>query len=661
MLLVGIWLALIPNGGGYFARTWYPAAIATVLVLAVAIAGGRRLLPEARWARLALLLLAALVVWSFVSTAWAGSHADAWEASNQLLLVLATAWCMAIQPAGARGLTALFGIWSVGVAVLCGERLLAAAGGAETLVGFLDPQTLRWNAPMAYPNAASALPALAVLPALALAARRSVPVPVRALLLGAAVFLAEFALLPQSRGVAVGLAAALPVLVVLSADRVRLLVALAVVTGLTLVAASSVLEVGNVAMTGRPAGGALDDALPVVAITTVLGILAGAVLALLDRRVHVPPPSPAATRRLTATAVAVGVLVIAGAAVTYGDRAVDWGRSTWTTAGPDVQEGGNRLLSLSPEERPDYARAAVDIFADHPVTGAGSGNFGREYDARRTLEKPSRYAHNIWLRVLSELGAVGVLLFVAMLVALVGAALTIVRRVGAGPERTAVAAAFAAGVYLLAHGSLDWLDEFGAVIAPVSGFVFGAAALMARVPGQEVVWWERLRDRRGGLPPSVRRPVAAAGGVAALCIALAVLVPPWLSARYLERVRQGGTAAQLRADLQRAADLNPFSAEPAIGQGRLELRLKRYEAARRAFSDSLTREDTWGAQLELGILDAAERRWADAEQRVEHASRLSAHEPVIAAARRAIQGRKALDPSTFTRTFVEKRERSLGT
>ena len=46
-LVVVLWLGVIPPSGGYFPRTWYPAALGSVLLFCVLCLTGRRALPAA--------------------------------------------------------------------------------------------------------------------------------------------------------------------------------------------------------------------------------------------------------------------------------------------------------------------------------------------------------------------------------------------------------------------------------------------------------------------------------------------------------------------------------------------------------------------------------------------------------------------------------------
>ena len=126
--VLGLWIYLAPNSGGYFPRDWYPAAIlAVALAIVVGLATGRAL-PAARGARVALALLAAYVAWAYASLLWADSTGSALEASNKLLLLLALAWALALLPWDARSARWLLGAWSLGLAVVAVVSLAGASG-----------------------------------------------------------------------------------------------------------------------------------------------------------------------------------------------------------------------------------------------------------------------------------------------------------------------------------------------------------------------------------------------------------------------------------------------------------------------------------------------------------------------------------------------------
>ena len=89
---------------------------------------------------------------------------------------------------------------------------------------------------------------------------------------------------------------------------------------------------------------------------------------------------------------------------------------------------GARISNLDPYERPDYWRVAIDLFQESPVGGVGTGNFEREYTARRHEPKHSRYVHNMYLRALGEGGAVAAALLVAFFLSLFAAGAMLRRR-----------------------------------------------------------------------------------------------------------------------------------------------------------------------------------------------------------------------------------------
>ena len=98
-----------------------------------------------------------------------------------------------------------------------------------------------------------------------------------------------------------------------------------------------------------------------------------------------------------------------------------------------------------------YWRVAVDTWADHPVTGAGSGAFAVEWLRRRTVATSARDAHSLPLETAAELGIAG-LLALGLLVAGVVAGVVRLHRLapGAGAAAAGGLAAWSA------HAMLDW-------------------------------------------------------------------------------------------------------------------------------------------------------------------------------------------------------------
>jgi O-antigen ligase len=88
---------------------------------------------------------------------------------------------------------------------------------------------------------------------------------------------------------------------------------------------------------------------------------------------------------------------------------------TWLKAGPGQ---GNSLV-----DRISWYHAAFDMFAAHPLTGAGWGNFGRLLQTFRPAPGLNTlYAHNILLQIIAETGIAGLVIFILLLAAFFRAA-----------------------------------------------------------------------------------------------------------------------------------------------------------------------------------------------------------------------------------------------
>ena len=116
---------------------------------------------------------------------------------------------------------------------------------------------------------------------------------------------------------------------------------------------------------------------------------------------------------------------------------------------------GTPRLSLASPDRAKETRAALDVVADKPITGAGPGQAVLVWRGPDGTILLARYAHNEYLQMAADLGLVGLALVIALLVA-IG---TVVRRGrrqrGLAPELWAGAVA---GLTALAlHSAFDFL------------------------------------------------------------------------------------------------------------------------------------------------------------------------------------------------------------
>ncbi len=603
LALTAYWVLSSLFSGAYFPSAWYPAAIVTVVLCPLLLAAGWRL--PVGGTRLALALLATFVAWTALSILWAAAGGHALEATNKLLLALASAFVFAITPWTERRAAWLLGNFAVGVCAACVVTLISAALTTNPAPDFIEQ---RFAEPLGYAGASSAFAALAVWPALALAARRSSPDWLRAVMFAVAVVQIDLVFLPQSRGAAIGLVLSTVAFVALGSNRAWALLRLLIAAALAAVTVGPILGVYAAAGGGGSVTAALDDAVAALAIAAVVGLAAGYALAKLESWLPVFPGASTA-RRLRFPALGVLVLVVAVVATAFGGSLAHEASKRWDQfkAGEVSSESNSHLTSLGDPERYGYWRVAAQVTADHPLGGVGAGNYQDEYTIRRNNEKDSRYAHDIWLEVLSETGIVGFLLLVGGLATGVVAAGR-ARRTQPPGTQLLVAAAVATTVYVFAHASVDWVDEFPAILGPALAFLMLAGRLSLSAPSG---------------PPHRAAGLLSATVIAG--IALVALVPAYLATRYVERAegewsRDPGAAY---TDLDRAAWLNPTSSQTEVSRGEIAIARGEYGRAREAFREAIGREDNWYPYFELATIAAAEGHRREALAQIASARRLN--------------------------------------
>ena len=212
------------------------------------------------------------------------------------------------------------------------------------------------------------------------------------------------------------------------------------------------------------------------------GPLAGAVVAL----VGLAPSMPAATDPRPALAVlSLGAGVFLTLALhraparsrTVAFGAIALGAVLLLTLGPLAgtrRSVSAARLTLASEDRRAETAAALRLAADHPLTGAGPGQATLFLNGPDGQPLAARYAHNEYLQILAELGAVGLALTVALLVALA-------RSVRAGREAARspqLWAGAASGLVALGvHSGFDFLWHVPAL--PLAGAVLVGLTIQA--------------------------------------------------------------------------------------------------------------------------------------------------------------------------------------
>jgi O-antigen ligase len=317
--------------------------------------------------------------------------------------------------------------------------------------------------------------------------------------------------------------------------------------------------------------------------------------------------------------------------------------------------------------RPVIWQGSARAFGEAPVVGHGPGSFVRVYPAHRPPEYFDRpksalvtdHAHNEFLEIAVEGGALGVMAFLALLAVAANAALGAVRNTSDEAVRVlSVGVTIGWGV-LLAQNLVD-----------INLFM---------PPNESLFWlmvgWLAAAARWGGEEEEVvlLRPLAriAAGVVAAWVLAFGVTRPAYANWMFRQ-----GAVAQAAGDERRAfrcfqqvVEAEPSRVEAWRRAGLAAFKLGKLDAAVMAFRSAhrLT-PDYADLNGELGSLLAMKENFEEAARLLARATqlyprdaksfaklalvRLSLKQPE--AARRAFEQARRLDPKNEVVLFVEK-------
>jgi hypothetical protein len=531
LLSAGLALAWFERGS-IAAAHWLPYAITAALVLATAVVFGAAFHPP-RGALIALAALLGLAVWAAISIAWSPARS---LARDEALLTAFYALAFATPLLTLR---TAFDRAAATAVVAGGLVLLVLATGAALALA-PDPDRMFFGGrlvyPVSYANAQAALTLIGFWPAVALAARRGVAAPLRALACGGAAALLAGWLVTQSKGAGIALAASALVVFALCPGRLRLLLPVAIAAAVAGAAASPLT--GAFRTTGVRA---IERAGLAVLVVFAVAAGIGLAYAAADRRVHVTPRLRHAIGVVVLAALAVGV---GGATVAFAVRVddprgyVDRKWEAFASLPEHREEGATHFTSLG-SNRYDFWRVSLDEFQRHPIRGGGARSFRAAYlEHGRSHETPVR-AHSLPLEVLAELGLIGfVLLALAVGLPLAVAA----RRLPMLPAL----AAFGAGVFWLVHAAADWIWT-----VPATGLVF-FLLLGIGCTG----------ERTGA---ALSRAARWPAGAVLLALALLAFAPPWLSSRLTTRVLEH-SSPDVAADLARARRLDPLSVAPLTAE-----------------------------------------------------------------------------------------------
>ncbi len=594
--LVGIsWTLAWDTSGSIRAPDWLAYAVLATLVVAVVLFSGSAVRP-ARLPLLASGLLIGFAAWTAISAAWSPVPSLARDDGLLALFYAVALLTPLVTLRSAADRLAANAVVVLGIGAL-------AVWTAVWLRERGDPEVLylggRLDFPVTYWNGQAAMAVIAFWPAIALAARRSLPLALRALALGGSTAMICLLLGTQSKGGAVALAVSAVVVFAVSPSRLRLLVPTAIVAALGAFAAAPLTEPWRVE--GRAFDDAVRHAGTITLVLAAIGTVVGLAYAFADRRAQISERARALTGRIV-----LGLICVAALAVVVGffvsvDHPVRAAQDRWDEF-QDIESGASASSHFGSlgSNRYDFWRVAWHEFERHPAVGIGAYGWGNAYLVHgESLETPQR-AHSLEFDALSETGILGFLL-------VVGAGVLVLFALAQRSRRSlAAAGALGTAAYFTVHTGGDWVWTIPAAGLPA--FVLAGIALS--------------EDRVSTLP----RGASIAAGATAVLAALLAFSPPWLSSRLVERAYDAPTLAEATDDLRWARRLDPLAVSPLLAESSLAERPADLPPLRRAV-EKQPRNAELHYLLGLRLLDAG--RNADARRELRIALELSPRDESI--------------------------------
>jgi len=552
---------------------------------------------------------AAFGAWTGASTLWAESEAKALAEFNRVALyggVFLLAACLSTRlsrRACSDGLA--IGVAAVGLIAL-GGRLFGGLESEREVTDFLPGYAGRLNYPLAYPNALAILIALG-LPLLLRTATAEGRAAWRGLALAPFPALVGALYLTSSRGGAG--ASIVGVLAFLALTNRRWVAAgAAIVAGLGSAAVVMVL-VSRPELVDSPLSTLADQqGRSAAGWIAAICVLTGATFAASTRLVGASRrPSPLLGWATVSSLLVAGAVGLAAAHPL--ERFREFKRPPASVASGETSTVASHLLSVNGTGRWQHWQASVDQFRESPLLGQGAGSYEAWWAQHGSVAIFVLDAHSLYLETLGELGAVGILLLLAVFLAGVVPAGARMLRLD-DEARTTTAGLLAAFFAFVVGAGVDWMWE----VTVVS--VVGFACLGLLLPGR----------REPVARPTGRLPAARLSVVA---VALAVVVAlglPLLSSLQLQESQEAAAAGDLPAALAHAdaaRKLEPWASSPYLQLALVTERAGNLLRARGWIQEALERDSSdwrlWlvSARIEtrLGTIRAGQRSLLQAKLR----------------------------------------------
>ncbi|HTR76418.1 MAG TPA: O-antigen ligase family protein [Solirubrobacterales bacterium] len=621
VLLLG---GLALSGGGFSLSSRHVAGLLVWLVvvalLALGAAGRAALGRPFYWSAG---LLFGLAIWSAISSLWSGSVELSVTEADRVLMYLGV-FLAAFLLAQTSQRRQRFG---EGIAIaLAGVAILALATRLLPHVfdlSFEKSKGTRLQYPLGYWNADAIVFAMAAAQLLWMSRRSLIPF-LRWFAVGAlpAVLLALY--FTHSRGGILSLILAAGTLIVLSRDRLWYLATLLIAAILTLpaiLAIHSYTELSNNYDFPPIVGQGLD------AGAILLAGIAVTLLAFWGLRRLEAGGSAAVGRALAISRdrrVLGGIAIVAAvcaivAGVLYGGTA--WDKFAET----DVGATSSGIAEASGHGRTQFWDVALEAFGEKPILGHGAGTYQFSWDQLRPIQMSNTQAHSLYLQALSELGIVGGLLALGLVLFLLWVGISAWRAAG-GRERElfaillGVSLAFAVGV------AYDWFWQLAMV---GSVFFMATGILVAGRCGQ--LWRARAAARaRAGVEPEgenaeSRRFGLTVAGLAVAWLTMLALIGPLLVDHEIHQSDNAAYAENFESAIEHAntaRSIEPWAATPYLQLGLLAQAKGEYGVAVERFQQAIDREDhNWTlyylkakAEHQGGQEEAAQESLAEAKR-----------------------------------------------
>lgn len=618
-LILGLALA----GGGFFVGERHIAGLATWLVLvallALGAAGRATLGRPFYWAAG---LIGALALFSALSSFWSGSIELSVTEADRVLVYLGfflAAFLIAQTDQRRQRFAEGIGIslFAVALLALCSRLVphlldLGPGPGSNERLGY----------PLGYWNA-NAL-AFGIGCAFALwMSRRSWNAWLRWAGAGVLPALLLALYLTYSRGGVLTLAIACGCLIALSRDRLWLLATLAIGAIGALPAILAVQARQSLA-DNLDTQATVDQGLTVLLILIAGTLLALGLYALLRR---IERSNGARTGRALAisrdpvvlrwTAIGLALLAIGGG-IAVGGRAWDEFSSS------DLQfpsQGEDRFGQLSGSGRHEFWRVSLDALGEEPVIGHGAGTYQFAWNQLREAPIPVLDAHSLYLEAFAELGVVGGVIVLALVLTLLWIGVGAWR--GAESSRKDLHAVLLAACLAFAVGAgIDWFWEIaaaGAIFFLASGAL--VASRCSQLAQQRAAGNGKVEERRFGL---------AVAGLAIAWVAALALIGPLLVDREIDASNDAAADGNVAAAVEHAENarsIEPWAATPYLQLGLLAESQDDYEGAAHRLTQAIEREEgNWQLYYLRARIQSRGANTAAASADLEEAQRLNPEE-----------------------------------